>query len=231
MWACFCWLQKSWVCHLTLKIMPSCPGLTPTPHSIISLIAKSAECSPLHQWKASSGRHLHFREGTFSKSSNTFDFDNNRMWWFFLIWWHLMILKRTGATLCTLTMDIMWLLTLLIVLFLRFAPYLCNCVAGFVSSLMKAFKLQMGCSNWEGNRQEGQGFPNGSNRLQVSDIFISLKQQEETNQWFFFSFLYTFERRFLLKYCVAIMTPGFTWSQLFSNLELTNTFFLRKCLS
>ena len=36
-------------------------------------------------------------------------------------------------------------------------------------------------SDWEGNRQEGQGSPNGGNSLQVSDIFISLKQQEETN--------------------------------------------------
>ena len=35
--------------------------------------------------------------------------------------------------------------------------------------------------NWEGNRQEGQGSPNGGNSLQVSDIFISLKRQEETN--------------------------------------------------
>ena len=34
---------------------------------------------------------------------------------------------------------------------------------------------------WEGNRQEGQGSPNGGNSLQVSDIFISLKRQEETN--------------------------------------------------
>ena len=34
---------------------------------------------------------------------------------------------------------------------------------------------------WEGNRQEGQGSPNGGNSLQMSDIFISLKQQEETN--------------------------------------------------
>ena len=37
--------------------------------------------------------------------------------------------------------------------------------------------------NSEGNRQEGQGSPKGGNRLQVSDTFISLKQQEETNQW------------------------------------------------
>ena len=39
---------------------------------------------------------------------------------------------------------------------------------------------------WEGNRQEGQGSPNGGKRLQVPDIFISLKQQEETNQQYFF---------------------------------------------
>ena len=35
------------------------------------------------------------------------------------------------------------------------------------------------------NRQEGQGSPNGKNRLQVSDIFIYLKQQEETSNFFF----------------------------------------------
>ena len=33
--------------------------------------------------------------------------------------------------------------------------------------------------SWEGNRQEGQGSPNGGKRLQVPDIFISLKRQEE----------------------------------------------------
>ena len=33
--------------------------------------------------------------------------------------------------------------TIIIVLFLLFAPCICNCVAGFVSSCMKAFKLQM----------------------------------------------------------------------------------------
>ena len=32
---------------------------------------------------------------------------------------------------------------ILIVLFLLFAPYICNCITGFVSSRMKAFKLQM----------------------------------------------------------------------------------------
>ena len=35
---------------------------------------------------------------------------------------------------------------------------------------------------WEGNRQEGQGSPNGGNRLKVSDFFnLSLKWQEETD--------------------------------------------------
>ena len=108
MWAYFCWLQKSWVCYLILKTMPSCPGLTPTLHSTIGLTAGSAEHAPLHQWKASCGGHLHFKKKTFSKSANTFD--NNRIWCLFFIWWHLPTLKWTGATLCTLTMDIMWLL-------------------------------------------------------------------------------------------------------------------------
>ena len=82
------------------------------------------------------------QERTFSKSETTFD-NNNHMWCLFLIWWHLTNQRWTGATLCTLTMDIIWLLTLLIGLFLLFAPWICNCVAGFVSSCMKAFKLQM----------------------------------------------------------------------------------------
>ena len=47
----------------------------------------------------------------------------------------------------TLTSSPRWktiLITIiLIVLFLLFAPCICNCVIGFVSSRMKAFKLQM----------------------------------------------------------------------------------------
>ena len=139
MWAYFCWFQKSWVCHLILKTMPSCPGLTPMLHSTIGLTASFVEHSPLHQWRASHGGHLHFKVRTFSKSVNTFG--NNHMWCLFLIWWHLTILKWTGATLCTVTMDIMRLLTLL------FAPYICNCIAGFLSSHMKVFKVTNGCSN------------------------------------------------------------------------------------
>ena len=77
MWAYFCWLQKSWVCCLILKTMPSCPGLTPKLHSTIGLTPGSVEHPPLHQWKASRGGHLHFKEKTFSKSVNTFD--NNHM--------------------------------------------------------------------------------------------------------------------------------------------------------
>ena len=44
-----------------------------------------------------------------------------------------------------------------------------------------AVKVLHSICKWEGNRQEGQGSPNGRNSLQVSDIFISLKRQEETN--------------------------------------------------
>ena len=58
-------------------IWPSCPGLTPTLNSTISLTAGSVAHSPLHQWKASHGGHPYFKEKTFSKSVNTFD--NNHM--------------------------------------------------------------------------------------------------------------------------------------------------------
>ena len=68
-----------------------------------------AEHSPLHQWKASGGGHLHFKERTFSKSANTF---NNRMWCLFLNWWHVTTLRWTDVT-----MDIMWLFILILTWF------------------------------------------------------------------------------------------------------------------
>ena len=47
----------------------------------------------------------------------------------------------------TLTSPPWWktilIIIILIVFFLLFAPYTCNCVTGFVSSHIKAFKLQM----------------------------------------------------------------------------------------
>ena len=79
----------------------------------------------------------------------------------------------------------------------------------------------------QGNRQEGWGAPSGGNRLQVSDFLnFSCKQQKETNYkcWTFFPSLYKI-KRFVLKFCFAMTTPGSTWNKLFSNLELTNEFF------
>ena len=57
--------------------------------------------------------------------------------------------------------------------------YVCiSASLSFISpSLLKSLWVQI----WEDNRQEGQGSPNGGSSLQVSDIFISLKRQEETN--------------------------------------------------
>ena len=56
---------------------------------------------------------------------------------------HLMTSTNPKMDWCN-TMDMMWLLILiLIVLFLLFVPCICNCITGFVSSCMKAFKLQM----------------------------------------------------------------------------------------
>ena len=128
MWAYLFWLQKCWVCHLILKTMPSCPGLTPMLHSTIGLTAGSVDHSLLHLRKASHGGHLHFKERTFYKSANTF---NNRMWCLFLNWYHLTTLKWTDVT-----MDIMWLFILMTIL-----PYMCNCIMGF-SNHLKAFDLQ-----------------------------------------------------------------------------------------
>ena len=159
MWAYFCWLQISWVCRWILKTMSSCPGLTLMLHSTIGLTAGSAERSPLHQWKASRGGHTHFKKKTLSKSVNTFD--NNHMQCLFFIWWHPPTLKWTGATLYsnyghnvtfnfdssiaslweTLTSSPWWttiLITIiLVVLFLLFAPCICNCITGFVLAARK----------------------------------------------------------------------------------------------
>ena len=68
--------------------------------------------APLFMMKGFCGGHLHFKKKTFSISPNTFH--NNHMWCLFFIWWHLPTLKWTGAPLCTLTMDITWLLILII---------------------------------------------------------------------------------------------------------------------
>ena len=138
--AYFCWLQISWVCRWILKTMSSCPGLTPMLHSTIGLTAGSVEHSPLRQWKASRGGRPHFKEKTFSKSMNTFD--NNNMQCLFFIWWHLPTLKWTGATRCTLTMDIMWLLISILTYFNDYVACICNCITGFVFSHLKTFKLQ-----------------------------------------------------------------------------------------
>ena len=61
--------------------------------------------------------------------------------------------------------------------------------------------------------------PQGQRGLQMEEIackcqtFLSLlsSRRKQTSNIFFPS-LYKFKGRFLLKYCVAIMTPGFAWS-------------------
>ena len=78
-WACFCWLQKLWVCRLTLKTATSCPGLIPMVHSTIGLIAGSAEHSPPHQLKTSHGGFLCLKKRTFFNSVMTSN--NPKMDW------------------------------------------------------------------------------------------------------------------------------------------------------
>ena len=74
----------------------------------INYVTQLLAFQPRHQLKALCGGFLCFKERTFFSSGNTFT-NNNHVWHLFLIWWHLTILRWTGITYCTLTMDIMWL--------------------------------------------------------------------------------------------------------------------------
>ena len=70
-------------------------------------------------------------------------------------------------------------------------PWTIACQAPLSLEILWARTLEwVVISSWKGNRQEGQGSPNGGKRLQVPDIFISLKRLEETIQDLFF-LLYT----------------------------------------
>ena len=88
---------------------------------------------------------------------------------------------RHDHGLILLTLQSCMLNTLNFLLFCHLDSFILNEDAsykyfGYLSSTLYHFG-----SNGEGNRQEGQGSPNGGNRLQVPDIFLSLKRQEETN--------------------------------------------------
>ena len=64
----------------------------------------------------------------------------------------------------------------------------------------------------KGTGRKARGAPSGGNRLQVSDFLnFSCKQQKETNYECrtFFPSLYKI-KRFVLKFCFAMTTPGST---------------------
>ena len=60
--------------------------------------------------------------------------------------------------------------------------------------------------------KEGQGSPNGGIGCKCMIIFISLlsSRRKQTNVESFSPSLYKFKKRFLIKICVAMMTPGST---------------------
>ena len=83
----------------------------------------------------------------------------------------------------------------------------------FVSSLSEQTKqLQLTEGNGRVNRQESQGSPSEGNRLQMSDTFLIslLSSTRKQTSDIFPPSLYKSKKRFLLKYCVAIMTTGST---------------------
>ena len=65
----------------------------------------------------------------------------------------------------------------------RFQDRVAKSLASILGTLPFTLREASCCvkRHWEGNSQEGQRSPNGGNSLQGSDIFISLKPQEETN--------------------------------------------------
>ena len=102
---------KILILPLILKTMLSCPGLTPTQHFTNSLTAWSVEHSllingrlPMVDISTSRKFFLQVCEYLWQQSYVMPLF----------IWRHITVIKSTGATCCTLTMDIMWLLILLI---------------------------------------------------------------------------------------------------------------------
>ena len=93
----------------------------------INYVTQLSAFQPPHQLKASRSGFLDFRERAFFNPGNTFT-NNNHMWCLFLIWWHLTILRCTDVT-----MDIMWLLILIMFWLglMAILPYVCNCKTGF----------------------------------------------------------------------------------------------------
>ena len=86
-----------------------------------------------------------------------------------------------------------------------------------ITLLTKVYVVKAGFSNchvMRGYRQEGWGpqMEETGCKYQTFFLYLSFKQQEETNHKYqdFFPSLYKIKRRFLLKFCVAMTTPGST---------------------
>ena len=93
-------------------------------------------------------------------------------------------LQSPGPSLQRLWQTSTWIMDILTYMYLQFHEvWCCYEELGYFQceEKMDLCKFDSAGEYWEGNRQEGQGSPNGENSLQVSDIFISLKRQEETN--------------------------------------------------
>ncbi|CAI9180442.1 unnamed protein product [Rangifer tarandus platyrhynchus] len=132
--------------------MPSRPGLILTLHSTIGLIPGSLEHSPLHQLKASHGRFLHLKEKTFFNSVTYISDMSSNVTQFTKHMDKMIQAMDSPEASVTLLWEMLtsspWRKTILIiiipiVLFLLFAPCICNCLTGFLSNCLKAFKLQM----------------------------------------------------------------------------------------
>ena len=58
--------------------------------------------------------------------------------------------------------------------------------------------------------RKARGLPMEETGFKCKTVLSLLSGRRKQTSDFFFPSLYKFKRRFLLKFCVAIMTPGFT---------------------
>ena len=144
-------LSMRWLCtfQMGLIIYVSLLLLTPKILSLPFDPQDNAFLSWANSYATFHNQSIFWVGGALSSSSSgrfpTVGFSTSRKGLYSTLWWHLTTLSWTGATLYTLTMDIMWLLILIVCCLglMTALPYICNCKTGFVSNPLKAFKLQM----------------------------------------------------------------------------------------
>ena len=114
-------------------------------------------------------------------------------------------------------------------IYLYISKYNCKCNTIYESTIYRIYVYDI--EGVTGRNDRGLWIEEIGCTCQTFFISLLSSSRRQSSDVFFFPSLYKFKKRFLLKYCVARVTPGSTWTLLLSNLELTHAFLLGKCLS